>query len=228
MAWRASMPRDGELTGSSLPLIRGNGTTTCLPIRANTRQNGRVNQEAFELFSAILALATLAGGIITLAALVFEKSMSWAGAWLTQVRASGLWIICMITTGAMVGSLYFSEKVGFAPCKLCWYQRIAMFSIAIISFVAALRNDKNIARYTIVLAPLGLIVSTYHYLLEWFPTLETNVCSLDVPCTAVWFRELGFVTLCFMAGCAFITVIAVSLAIIREQKIDSTSTHQEN
>ena len=201
---------------------------TCPPIRADTRQNGRVNKEAVELFSAILALATVAGGIITLAALVFEKSMSWADAWLTQVRASGLWIICMITTGAMVGSLYFSEKVGFAPCKLCWYQRIAMYSIAIISFVAALRNDKNIARYTIVLAPIGLIVSTYHYLLEWFPTLETNVCSLDVPCTAVWFRELGFVTLCFMAGCAFITVIAVSLAITREQKIDSISIQQEN
>ena len=201
---------------------------TCPPIRAYTRQNGWVNQEAFELFSAILALATLAGGIITLAALVFEKSMSSAGAWLTQVRASGLWIICMITTGAMVGSLYFSENVGCAPCKLCWYQRIAMFSIAIISFAAALRNDKNIARYTIVLAPIGLVVSTYHYLLEWFPTLETNVCSLDVPCTAVWFRELGFVTLCFMAGCAFITVIAVSLAIMREQKIDSNSIPQEN
>ena len=201
---------------------------TCLWIGLRTRQNGRVNQEAFQLFSAILALAVLAGGLGTFVALIFENRMSWTSAWLTQVRATGLWIICMITTGAMVGSLYFSEKVGFAPCKLCWYQRIAMFSIAIISFVAALRNDKNIARYTIVLAPLGLIVSTYHYLLEWFPTLETNVCSLDVPCTAVWFRELGFVTLCFMAGCAFITVIAVSLAIIREQKIDSTSTHQEN
>jgi disulfide bond formation protein DsbB len=187
-----------------------------------------VNQEAFELFSAILALATVAGGIVTLAALAFENRMTWTSAWLTQVRASGLWIICMITTGAMLGSLYFSEIVGFAPCKLCWYQRIAMYSIAIISFVAALRNDKNIVRYTIVLAPLGLVVSTYHYLLEWFPTLETNVCSLDVPCTAVWFRELGFVTLCFMAGCAFITVIAVSLAIIREEKIDSTSTNQEN
>jgi len=187
-----------------------------------------VNQEAFELFSAILALATVAGGVVTLAALAFENRMTWTSAWLTQVRASGLWIICMVTTGAMLGSLYFSEIVGFAPCKLCWYQRIAMYSIAIISFVAALRNDKNIVRYTIVLAPLGLVVSTYHYLLEWFPTLETNVCSLDVPCTAVWFRELGFVTLCFMAGCAFITVIAVSLAIIREEKIDSTSTNQEN
>jgi disulfide bond formation protein DsbB len=200
----------------------------CLPNEADTRQNGRVNQEAFQLFSAILALAVLVGGLGTFAALVFENRMTWTSAWLTQVRATGLWIICMITTGAMVGSLYFSEKVGFAPCKLCWYQRIAMYSIAIISFVAALRNDKNIARYTIVLAPLGLVVSTYHYLLEWYPTLETNVCSLDVPCTAVWFRELGFVTLCFMAGCAFITVIAVSLAIMREETIDSTSIHQEN
>ena len=200
----------------------------CLWIGLRTRQNGWVNQEAFQLFSAILALAVLVGGLGTFAALTLENRMTWTSAWLTQVRASGLWIICMITTGAMVGSLYFSEKVGFAPCKLCWYQRIAMFSIAIISFAAALRNDKNIARYTIVLAPLGLIVSTYHYLLEWFPTLETNVCSLDVPCTAVWFRELGFVTLCFMAGCAFITVIAVSLAIMREQKIDSNSIPQEN
>ncbi len=186
-----------------------------------------MNREAVQLFSAILALATLAGGIVTLVALTLESRTTWTSAWLTQVRASGLWIICMITTGAMVGSLYFSEKVGFAPCKLCWYQRIGIFSIAIISFVAALRNDKNIARYTIVLAPVGLIVSTYHYLLEWFPNMETNVCSLDVPCTAVWFRELGFVTLCFMAGCAFITVIAVSLAIMREQTIDSIETHQE-
>ena len=187
-----------------------------------------MNREAVQLFCAILALAVLVGGLGTFAALAFENRMTWTGAWLTHVRATGLWIICMITTGAMVGSLYFSEKVGFAPCKLCWYQRIAMFSIAIISFVAALRNDKNIARYTIVLAPIGLLVSTYHYLLEWFPTLETNVCSLDVPCTAVWFRELGFVTLCFMAGCAFITVIAVSLAIMREQTTDSTSILQEN
>lgn len=200
----------------------------CLLNGAPTRQNGEVNKEAVQLFSAILALATLAGGIGTFAALVFENRMTWTSAWLTQVRASGLWIICMVTTGSMLGSLYFSEIVGFAPCKLCWYQRIAMYSIAIISFVAALRNDKNIVRYTIVLAPIGLIVSTYHYLLEWYPTLETNVCSLDVPCTAVWFRELGFVTLCFMAGCAFITVIAVSLAIMREETIDSTSTLQEN
>jgi disulfide bond formation protein DsbB len=67
-----------------------------------------------------------------------------------------------------------------------------------------------------VLAGVGLVVSTYHYALEWFPQLESNVCSLDVPCTTVWFRELGFVTLCFIAGSAFIAVITISLALKRE------------
>jgi disulfide bond formation protein DsbB len=184
-----------------------------------------VNKEAVQLFSAILALATLAGGVVTLWATFLGGTQQWAENWLHQVRTSGLWLICMITTGAMVGSLYFSESVGYAPCKLCWYQRIFMYSIAIISFVAAIRKDKNIARYTIVLAPIGLLVAAYHYVLEWFPTLESNVCSLDIPCTSIWFRELGFVTLCFMAGCAFITVIAISLAIIREPV--STTTSQE-
>ena len=48
----------------------------CLPIGPSTRQNGRVNKEAVELFSAILALATLAGGIVTLAALALENRMT--------------------------------------------------------------------------------------------------------------------------------------------------------
>ena len=62
---------------------------TCLWIGLRTRQNGRVNQEAFQLFSAILALAVLVGGLGTFAALVFENRMTWTSAWLTQVPALG-------------------------------------------------------------------------------------------------------------------------------------------
>ena len=181
-----------------------------------------MNSDAVQLFSAMLGLATLTTGLVTLLAMFAEGRMAWATSWLVSIRGSALWLMCVVTTGAMVGSLYFSESVGYAPCKLCWYQRIIMYSLAIITFVAALRRDTNIARYTIVLAPIGLVVSTYHYLLEWYPTLESNVCSLDVPCTTIWFREFGFVTLCFMAGSAFILVIAMSLALIRS---DSSTSH---
>jgi disulfide bond formation protein DsbB len=182
-----------------------------------------VNSDSVQLFSALLGVGTLVGGLLTGGAILLEGKASWATSWLAHVRASGLWIMCAITTGAMVGSLYFSEQVGYAPCKLCWYQRIAMYSIAIITFVAALRRDKNIATYSLVLACVGLVVSVYHYVLEWFPQLESNVCSLDVPCTTVWFRELGFVTLCFMAGSAFIAVITISLALKRESLLAVSS-----
>ena len=182
-----------------------------------------MNSDTVQLFSALLAVATLLGGVTTLVAVTAEGKAPWAASWLRSIRSSGLWVMCAVTTGAMVGSLYFSEHVGYAPCKLCWYQRIAMYSLAIITFVAALRKDKSIARYSIVLASAGLVVSTYHYLLEWFPQLESNVCSLDVPCTTIWFRELGFVTLCFMAGSAFISVIAISLVFIRDSHRTTTS-----
>ncbi len=190
-----------------------------------------MNSDSVQLFSALLGIGTLIGGLLTGGAILLEGKATWAASWLGQVRASGLWIMCAITTGAMVGSLHFSEQVGYAPCKLCWYQRIAMYSIAIITFVAALRRDKNIATYSMVLACVGLVVSVYHYALEWFPQLESNVCSLDVPCTTVWFRELGFVTLCFMAGSAFIAVITISLALMREShlaiSLDATNDTKE-
>lgn len=178
-----------------------------------------MNSDAVQTFSALLALVALAGGVVTFLSLAVKAS--WADTWLANVRAYGLWAICAITATAMVGSLYFSESVGYAPCKLCWYQRIAMYSIAIISFVAAIRKDNNVARYTVVLAPIGLIVSVYHYLLEWGIVNESNVCSVDIPCTSIWFREFGFITLCFMAGCAFIAVIAFSLALLRAQPTSS-------
>ena len=177
-----------------------------------------------QVFSAVLGLATIAGGLVTLVALVLEKSVGWAVGWMSVVRESALWLMFMITGGAMVGSLYFSEVANFAPCKLCWYQRIAMYSIAIISFVAALRRDKRIAPYTLTLAAIGLVVSTYHYLLEWYPQLESSVCSVDVPCTTVWFREFGFVTLCFMAGSAFIAASALSVSLLRENETSSELT----
>ena len=175
-----------------------------------------MERETVQIFSAILGLATLSAAVVTLVSLCVEKSKGWAQAWLLQIRSGALWLMCAVTGASMLGSLYFSEVVHYNPCKLCWYQRIVMYALAVIFLIAALRRDKAIARYSIVLASIGIVISTYHYLLEWFPTLESNVCSIDVPCTTIWFREFGFVTLSFMAGSAFIFVVSASLALMRD------------
>ena len=39
------------------------------------------------------------------------------------------WIVSVVAT---LGSLYFSEILGWVPCILCWYQRILMYPMSII------------------------------------------------------------------------------------------------
>ena len=53
------------------------------------------------------------------------------------------------------------------------------------------------------------MISSYHYLIEWYPSLEKTSCDPVTPCTVVWFRRFGFVSLPFMAGCGFLAIIAL-------------------
>ena len=110
---------------------------------------------------------------------------------------------------AMAGSLYFSEIAHFEPCRLCWYQRIAMYPLVVILGIAAWRRDIGVRRYAVPLAAIGAVISTYHYALEWFPWLDSGVCVATMPCTLVWFRELGFISLPYLALSAFLLIIAL-------------------
>ena len=178
-----------------------------------------VNKEAMQMFSALLALGALAGSAV-LAAAVFLRPGRAEG-FLHEVseaaREHAVRLSLLLAGTAMLGSLYFSEVVHYSPCKLCWYQRICMYSIAIVSLVATVRRERRqIAPYVLVLSLVGLTVSVYHYLVEWFPQIETNVCTVDVPCTTIWFRELGFLTLPSMAGIAFIGCALLMINVLRD------------
>ena len=81
----------------------------------------------------------------------------------------------------MTGSLYFSEVAHFVPCRLCWYQRIAMYPLVLLLGIATLRRDRGIRLYAIPLAAIGAAVSIYHVQLERFPD-QASFCSLEAPC----------------------------------------------
>jgi disulfide bond formation protein DsbB len=109
---------------------------------------------------------------------------------------------------ATLGSLYFSEIAHYAPCTLCWYQRIAMYPLVLLLGIAAWRRDLGIRVYAIPLATIGALISVYHYLLEWFPDLDAGACTVGIPCTQVWFRQFGFISMPLLALIAFLLVIA--------------------
>lgn len=178
-----------------------------------------------QTFSALLAVGALVGATVLLVGLVFRP----AGLVdvVTLVRSSAARFVLLLAGASMLGSLYFSEVAHYAPCKLCWYQRICMYSIAIVSLVAVAKREQAarvrvLAPYVLALSVTGLVVSTYHYLLEWFPQLESNVCSIDVPCTTVWFRKLGFLTLPGMAWIAFAGITLVMISVLTSPSHDAT------
>jgi disulfide bond formation protein DsbB len=175
-----------------------------------------VDTEAVQVFTSLLAIVTLIGAVASLVAWLLAPRSLLAARAATAVGDAGLWLAAAVAVGATVGSLYFSEVAGFAPCKLCWFQRIAMYPLAPILLVAALRRDRSVGWYVFPLAATGVAIAGYHALLEWRPSLDGGVCGAVGPsCTDVWFREFGFVTLAFMALVGFLSIIVFTLLAVR-------------
>ena len=162
------------------------------------------------LILALLAMLALAGVLmLTLAAVAARISRS-GGAWRDRVwdrtAEVALPLAGVIAIVAMAGSLYESEVAHFVPCRLCWYQRIVMYPLAVILPIAAVRRDRRVRTYVLPLALIGAALAAYHYQLEWFPQQGSPACTVDAPCTTVWVRELGFVSIPFMALCGFAAI----------------------
>jgi disulfide bond formation protein DsbB len=179
-----------------------------------------VDTETFELFFALLTVVALAG-VVALNALRLAAHSDGAGGRLLHTVASAAlplaWLVALTCT---LGSLYFSEVANFEPCKLCWFQRIFMYPLAIILGIAALRRDRGIRWYALPLAGVGICLSAYHYLIERFPDLDAVSCSAATPCTFVWFEKFGFVTLPFMALSGFALILTLlTLPTPRAQEI---------
>lgn len=124
------------------------------------------------------------------------------------VRGSGPALGGIVAVGAMAGSLWFSEAAHFPPCTLCWYQRIAMYPLAVLLPLAAWRRDTALRPYALTLAGLGLAVSLWHIFIETFPDRDPGGCDPTNPCTIRWVEGLGFWTIPRMAAVCFVLVIA--------------------
>jgi disulfide bond formation protein DsbB len=120
------------------------------------------------------------------------------------------WVVALV---ASTGSLYLSEVVGFVPCLLCWYQRIAMYPLVVLLGVATVRRDAGVWRYALPLAVIGALVATYHVLIQLQPSLDTGMCSAGASCTGRYLAVFGFVSIPVMAGGGFL-LISILMALV--------------
>jgi len=114
------------------------------------------------------------------------------------------WLVAIVAT---TGSLYFSEVRFFVPCALCWWQRIFMYPLVAVLAVGVFSRDERAWRYGLPLALVGAGTAWYHYLIQRVPAIAPpGVCRGGVPCTVQYIDWLGFVTIPFLAGTAFVII----------------------
>lgn len=138
------------------------------------------------------------------------------------VRDHAFAITTVVAAGAMLGSLYYSEIADFEPCRYCWFQRIAMYPIVIVAAVAWWRRDDD-ARFSIgLLAGIGFLISSWHWLVQHNPDWAAeSSCSATAPCTSIYVERFDFVTIPAMAasGFAAILVLMAARALLREDPV---------
>ncbi|MDQ0113964.1 disulfide oxidoreductase [Paenibacillus harenae] len=121
------------------------------------------------------------------------------------------WAVAVLATA---GSLYLSEMKHFAPCSLCWFQRIFMYPLTLLFVVAYAKGDKGIVSYALPLVVIGGGFSLYHTILQKLPHDSTlNACG-PVSCKGDYLNWFGFITIPMLALTAFI-IILVALIKIR-------------
>ena len=134
-----------------------------------------------------------------------------------------LWLAFVVSGTATAGSLFFSEVANFVPCELCWYQRICMYPLALLTLLAALANDYRVARYLLPLPVIGAGVSFYHLLVENGVVQEAQSCKISAPggCSIKWINEFGYVTIPTLALTGFALVFAFLLLAAFEARLPS-------
>ncbi|MDP3764081.1 MAG: disulfide bond formation protein B [bacterium] len=110
----------------------------------------------------------------------------------------------VIVLGGIFGSLFYSEIAGYAPCSLCWWQRVFLYPQAIILGLALIKKDLAVTRYIKTLSLFGLVISAYQSLLQ-MGLVPSIICGTSsISCAQRYFINFGYITLPLMGFTAFL------------------------
>ena len=147
------------------------------------------------LLAGVLALAGVRGPLEAIRSLLWGYEL-----W-------GAFVVAAIATG---GSLFYSQVAHFVPCEFCWFQRVLMYPLSILTLLIAARGDNRAARYLIPLPVVGAGTSIYHMLLEHHVIKEPGACTVTGGgCTVNWIfqHSFGYLTIPTLALTAFLLLI---------------------
>lgn len=121
-----------------------------------------------------------------------------------------LFIVSLIAT---IGSLLLSFYFKLEACELCWYQRIFLFPIPVITLIALIKKDFGAQIYAYWLSVIGLFFASYHSLLQSkIFAADAVFCNPNsvIDCAIAEFTYFGFVTIPVISFSVFILLTCIA------------------
>jgi disulfide bond formation protein DsbB len=152
---------------------------------------------ALALMIGVLALAGVRGPLDAIRNLLWGYEL-----W-------GAFVVASVATG---GSLFYSQVAHFVPCEFCWYQRVLMYPLSVLTLLIAARADHRAARYLLPLPVVGAGTSIYHMLIQYGAIKEPTGCFVSAPgagCGTNWIanHSFGYLSIPTLALTAFLLII---------------------
>lgn len=121
--------------------------------------------------------------------------------WVKNNASLLVWLIALAGTWL---SVYCREILHIEPCPLCWYQRMAVFPIAMILGINLYRGDKKLVVYLVPFVIFGLLAAVYQVFGGYFPfLLQAGLCGQGAPCSSSAITFFGFLTFPMLSGIGF-------------------------
>jgi len=168
-----------------------------------------------DITNKILALGTIFLQlfiIVLIANLIFVRNHN--NKILFFVKKYTFYLGFLVALGAVSLSLFYSNIVGYAPCELCWIQRIFLYPQLILFSMELYKRDRSIVDFSIVFAIFGSLVSIYHIFVEAgiaSGTTCSDPSNGGVSCAIRYIYEFGYVTMPVMALTLSLFIISILL-----------------
>ena len=157
------------------------------------------------LGQVILGLFVLGGIIVAVSSSSLSQRLK--DIWDSLIPYSG-YIAFLSAALATSGSLFYSQIMGYDPCLLCWWQRIFMYPLVLLTPIALYFRDKYIVRYVVPMSVIGGGIAIAHYIQQ---LTQVAMCGGTTSCAVKYTFHYGYITIPVMALTSFaLTIVFIS------------------
>ncbi len=166
-----------------------------------------------------MALGTVLLNVLLVIGIIAAIVPAWRERVFPAIRANARIIIFLLSAASVAGTLLLQYAGALNPCVLCWWQRVFMYPIVVISFIAFLKNTdfSDIADYVLAMSVVGGAIALYQHLLQVLPSGLLIPCDAAGDCSVRSVFKFGFVTIPWMALSVFAFFVFVAIVSRRKQ-----------